>query len=158
MKKNYFAHLIETAGIIFSIEFFEKYLRTKFVVHTDHKPITTVKEGKTHKRTLERFKEILSSYDFDLVYTPGDKIPSDFMSRHIKSEDFKPNVAGLTINCLELDSLLEKPEKETKKFENQTSQVRACSACQVEKCKEPSGASIATQAIHNEKKKTLGNK
>ena len=154
-EKNYSAHLIETAGIIFSIEFFEKYLRTKFVVHTDHKPITTVKEGKTHKRTLERFKEILSSYDFDLVYTPGDKIPSDFMSRHIKSEDFKPNVAGLTINCLELDSLLEKPEKETKKFENQTSQVRACSACEVEKCKEPSGASIATQAIHNEKKERL---
>ena len=83
-EKNYSAHLIETAGIIFAIEFFEKYLRTKFVCHTDHKPITTVREGKVHKRTLERFREILADYDFTLEYTPGEKMPSDFMSRHVK--------------------------------------------------------------------------
>ena len=81
-EKNYSAHLIETAVIIFAIEFFEKYLRTKFVCHTDHKPITTVKEGKVHKRTLERFRKILANYDFTLEYTPGEQMPSDFMSRH----------------------------------------------------------------------------
>jgi hypothetical protein len=88
-EKNYSAHLIETAGIIFSIEFFEKYLRTKFICHTDHKPITTIKEGKVHKRTLERFREILANYDFSLEYTPGDSMPSDFMSRHVKVECVK---------------------------------------------------------------------
>ena len=87
-EKNYSAHLIETAGIIFAIEFFEKYLRTKFVCHTDHKPLTTIKEGKVHKRTLERFREILADYDFTLEYEPGEKIPSDFMSRHVKVFQF----------------------------------------------------------------------
>ena len=91
-EKNYSAHLIETAGIIFAIEFFEKYLRTKFVCHTDHKPITTVvREGKVHKRTLERFREILADYDFTLEYTPGEKMPSDFMSRHVKVFQFDVN-------------------------------------------------------------------
>ena len=42
-EKNYSASLIETAEIIFAIEYFEKYLRTRFVVHTDHKPIQSEK-------------------------------------------------------------------------------------------------------------------
>ena len=87
-EKNYSAHLIESAGIIFAIEFFEKYLRTKFTCHTDHKPLTTIKEGKVHKRTLERFREILADYDFTLEYEPGEKIPADFMSRHVKVFQF----------------------------------------------------------------------
>ena len=89
------AHLIETAGIIFAIEFFEKYLRTKFVCHTDHKPITKVREGKVHKRTLERFREILADYDFTMEYTPGEKIPSDFMSTHVKVFQFDVNSVSI---------------------------------------------------------------
>ena len=91
-ERNYSAHLVETLGIIFAIEYFDKYLKTKFIVHTDHKPLTTIKEGKVHKRTLERFKVILAEYDFDLVYTPGDAMPADFISRHVKvsSVSFEP--------------------------------------------------------------------
>ena len=91
-ERNYSAHLVETLGIIFAIEYFDKYLKTKFIVHTDHKPLTTIKEGKVHKRTLERFKVILAEYDFELVYTPGDSMPADFISRHVKvdSVSFKP--------------------------------------------------------------------
>ena len=111
-EKNYSANLIETAGIVYCIEFFEKYLRAKFVVHTDHKPITTIREGKVHKRTLERFREILATYDFDLVYTPGDQMPSDFMSRHAKSESVKINsVAFDTFSCKALGKILDEDEK-----------------------------------------------
>ena len=118
-EKSYSASLIETAGIIFSIEFFEKYLRTPFVVHTDHKPICTVKEGKTHRRTLERFREILANYDFKLEFTPGSLMPSDFMSRHAQ--------AG-SINCAELNALL--AEKNDGADFNETEKIApACSAC-----------------------------
>ena len=64
--------------------------------HTDHKPITTVvREGKVHKRTLERFREILADYDFTLEYTPGEKMPSDFMSRHVKVFQFDVNSVSI---------------------------------------------------------------
>jgi hypothetical protein len=126
-EKNYSAHLIETAGIIFSIEFFEKYLRTKFVCHTDHKPITTVKEGKVHRRTLERFREILAKYDFELEYTPGDEMPSDFMSRHAKVA----SVSFDSLHCKDLHLMLvnkiEGNDKETKKI--QTNENKEESAC-----------------------------
>jgi hypothetical protein len=141
-EKNYSAHLIETAGIIFAIEFFEKYLRTKFVCHTDHKPITTVKEGKVHKRTLERFREILAHYDFTLEYTPGEKMPSDFMSRHAKVDSLTlikhAKINSITLNCTELYSMLEeKNEKisetkpvEPEKIQFQTAENKAaCNAC-----------------------------
>ena len=110
-EKNYSANLIETAGIVFCIEFFEKYLRAKFVVHTDHKPITTIREGKVHKRTLERFREILATYDFDLVYTPGDQMPSDFMSRHANNHSVKINSVSFdTFSCKNLSQMLNDDE------------------------------------------------
>ena len=84
-ERNYSAHLVETLGIIFGIEYFNKYLRgLKFTVHTDHKPLCTVKEGKVHTRTLERFKVILAEYDFSLVYTPGSSHPADYISRNVQ--------------------------------------------------------------------------
>ena len=117
-EKNYSASLVETAGIIFCIEFFEKYLRSKFVVHTDHKPLCTIKEGKVHKRTLERFREILADYDFDLVYTPGTEMPSDFMSRHANSHSVKINSISFDpIHCKKLGCMLDNDEILTKKHE-----------------------------------------
>ena len=83
-EKNYSTHLIETSGIIFAVEFVEKYLRTPFVILTDHKLLTTT--SKIHKRTLERFREILAHYDFTLQYTEGRDMPADYLSRHTKAE------------------------------------------------------------------------
>ena len=111
-EKNYSAHLIESAGIIYAIEFFEKYLRTRFTCHTDHKPLTTIKEGKVHKRTLERFREILADYDFTLEYEPGEKIPADFMSRHVKVFQFDIHSVNLIRDKLKVFSKeLSKGEK-----------------------------------------------
>ena len=105
-EKNYSAHLVETLGIIFAIEFFEKYLRTKFVCHTDHRPLTTV--SKVHRRTLERFREILANYDFTLEYTKGEDMPSDFLSRHVKVESVEvkvdPNLQGTQTFKKSIDS------------------------------------------------------
>ena len=103
--------------------------------HTDHKPITTVKEGKVHKRTLERFREILANYDFTLEYTPGEQMPSNFMSRHVKVDSVK-------LNCTELHSMLEEKNEaisetkqdEPEKIKFQTTEKKAaCSACNTDK-------------------------
>ena len=121
-EKNYSASLIETAGIIFSIEYFEKYLRSRFTVHTDHKPITTIREGKVHRRTLERFREILANYDFKLEWTPGTEMPSDYMSRHVK-------VDNVNINCKKLYSLLVENNNNSSTSETkQTEKIENC-AC-----------------------------
>ena len=130
-EKNYSASLIETAGVIFAVEFFEKYLRTKFVCHTDHKPLTTIREGKVHKRTIERFREILADYDFTLEYTPGEKMPSDFMSRHVKVFQFDVN--SISILSEKLQGVL-KEDLETKvKNEGQTCATSTAWVSKVEK-------------------------
>ena len=122
-ERNYSAHLVETLGIIFGIEYFDKYLKgLKFIVHTDHKPLCTIKEGKVHKRTLERFKVILAEYDFSLVYTPGISMPVDYLSRHVKVD----GVRAESIECKKLKQELEQVQGQnepTKEVE-----VRACSA------------------------------
>ena len=118
-EKNYSAHLIETASIIFAVEFFEKYLRCPFVVHTDHKPITTVREGKVHKRTLERFREILANYDFKLEYTRGEDMPSDFMSRHFNYAKID-SIKFEDILSKELKVALKEPDIDNHQAEGQT--------------------------------------
>ena len=64
--------------------------------HTDHGFLTTV--SKVHRRTLERFREILANCDFTLEYTKGEDMPSDFLSRHVKVESVEvkvdPNICG----------------------------------------------------------------
>ena len=84
-----------------------------------------------HRRTLERFREILANYDFKLEYTPGSEMPSDYMSRHIK-------VDSIQLNCKKLYSMLvEQYEKNivtkldrTKTCQNQTEKVEpTCCAC-----------------------------
>jgi len=128
-ERNYSAHLVETLGIIFGIEYFDKYLKgLKFIVHTDHKPLCTIKEGKVHKRTLERFKVILAEYDFSLVYTPGISMPSDYLSRHVKVD----SVRFESIGCKELKQELEK-EVQGQIEPNEKVEVRACSAWQNKK-------------------------
>ena len=138
-EKNYSAHLVETLGIIFGIEFFEKYLRTKFVCHTDHKPLTTVKEGKVHRRTLERFREILANYDFTLEYTKGEDMPSDFLSRHVavESVNVKSNLATSKSSRIFVESGT---------LKNETEQIlRSCVAIQTKEAKQKKSESFTDQ-------------
>ena len=124
-ERNYSAHLVETLGIIFGIEYFDKYLKgLKFTVHTDHKPLCTIKEGKVHKRTLERFKVILAEYDFNLVYCAGSTHPCDYISRHVQVD----SVQAEKIGCKELKRELEKEVCIENNEPSAKIEVRACTA------------------------------
>lgn len=84
-ERNYSAFLIENAAAVFGVEHFTRYLLgQKWVLHTDHKPLCNL--NSSQKRTLERFREILANYDFDLEYMKGTSMPSDFLSRYIHNK------------------------------------------------------------------------
>ena len=79
-ERNYTPFLLELQAINWGIDHFMTYLTgVKFVVHTDHKPLT--KLGKVHTRTLNRLQQLLLNYDFELEYCQGEKNPSDYLSR-----------------------------------------------------------------------------
>ena len=77
--------MIETLGLIFAVEYFEKYLRKKFYIHSDHRPLAVCKTY--HKRTISRFREILANYDFEIIYEKGETMVSDYPSRHVGSNE-----------------------------------------------------------------------
>ena len=83
-ERNYSAFLVENAAAVFGIEHFSKYLEGRpFVLYTDHKPMVAgAGLSNTHKRTLERLREMLAQYDFEMQYFPGKDHPSDFLSRY----------------------------------------------------------------------------
>ena len=68
-ERQYTTSMVETLAIIFSIEYFDKYLRKKFFIHSDHKGLSICKT--IHRRTVERFREILANYDFEIIYEKG---------------------------------------------------------------------------------------
>ena len=81
-EKNYSAFLAENLAAVFGIESFSKYLTArKFILHSDHKPMLNL--NGTQKRTLERLKDILATYHFEIRHIAGHLQPSDFFSRSI---------------------------------------------------------------------------
>ena len=103
-EKNYTVSMIETLGICFSISYFEKYLRKKFYVHSDHRPLSCCKT--IHKRTISRFREILANYDFEIIYEKGETMVADFPSRHAVESEVSKEIAMVTSSQLhqELES------------------------------------------------------
>ena len=64
------------------------------------------------------FREILANYDFDLEYTKGEDMPSDFFSRHVKVESaavkVDPNLCGKKSFRIDSKALCSYITKETK--------------------------------------------
>ena len=82
-EKNYSAYLLEHAAACFGIEYYGVYLYgSRFTLRCDHRPLE--KLSTVHKRTLCRLQELMLTYDFNMIYTPGTDIPvSDFLSRNV---------------------------------------------------------------------------
>ena len=100
----YTVSMCETLAIIFSIEHFSRFLRAKkFKVYSDHKSLSCVKT--VHKRTISRFLEILSNYDFEIIYEKGADMIADFPSRHTG------DVAAVTITSKEIKTELTQLQK-----------------------------------------------
>ncbi len=49
----------------------------------DHRPLEKV--GKVHTKTLNRLQESMNTFDFDIVYKKGSKMPVDYLSHNLVS-------------------------------------------------------------------------
>jgi hypothetical protein len=78
----------EALGMIFGVQRFHKYLYAKkFVIETDHKPLTILGAGGSSCPKLMRWALLLQPYSFSIRVIPGvDNIGADFFSRHFLGE------------------------------------------------------------------------
>ena len=74
----------EGLAVVWGINKFKKYLMgAKFVLETDHAPLTILKSSNTSSPRLQRWCLALQSFDFTIRYISGrDCLWSDFLSRH----------------------------------------------------------------------------
>jgi hypothetical protein len=69
---------------IWGMEHFSTYLRgRKFTLYTDHRPLE--KLGKVHTKMLNRLKEAMNTFDFEIIYKKGSEMPADYLSRNLIS-------------------------------------------------------------------------
>ena len=78
---NYTPFLLEMQAAIFGMETFGFNLKGRhFFLFTDHKPLE--KLGKVHTKTLNRLQEMMTHFDFEIIYKKGSEMPADFLSRN----------------------------------------------------------------------------
>ena len=119
-ERNYTVSMVETLGVVFSIEYFEKYLRRKFYVHSDHRSLSVCKSY--HKRTIARFKEILANYDFDIIYEKGETMVSDYPSRHVGNSQTNKEIS--IISSKQLHKKIESFENEKVQLHKTRSEIK----------------------------------
>ena len=75
----------EGLAVVWGINKFKKYLMgAKFILETDHAPLSILKTSDTSSPRLQRWSLALQSYDFVVRYIAGrDCIFSDFLTRHV---------------------------------------------------------------------------
>ena len=93
-QKKYATNEKELLAIVMAIEHFHIYLYgRKFVVYTDHMPLTYLLNKITPSKRLERWKERMHIYTFEIKYKPGsENIIADALSRY--NEDAEGDNAG----------------------------------------------------------------
>ena len=92
-EKNYSAFLLEKYATYFGVKHFEHYLKgRKFIIYTDHKPITYPLSS-VHQKTFGRYEAFMQDFDSTIVHKPGpENVVADFLSRNpISSVDIAPN-------------------------------------------------------------------
>ena len=74
----------ECLAVVWGINKFKKYLMgAKFVLETDHAPLSILKTSNTSSPRLQRWCLALQSFDFTVKYIKGDScLWSDFFSRN----------------------------------------------------------------------------
>ena len=82
-EKNYPTHDLELSAIVFALKSWRHYLLgEKFELYTDHKSLKYLFSQKDLNLGQQRWMEFLSSYDFEISYTPGKgNVVADVLSR-----------------------------------------------------------------------------
>ena len=92
----------EALGIVKAARFFHHYLWGKrFIINTDHQPLTTIFKKKTHSPRMSRYMLEMRDYNFDIIYRKGavNYVP-DALSR--------PNSKKVKVNVITDSSLISK--------------------------------------------------
>ncbi|KAK3099869.1 hypothetical protein FSP39_010951 [Pinctada imbricata] len=97
-EKNYCVTDKELLSVRYFMEYFRQYLLgRKFTVRTDHQALVWLFKMKEPKGRIARWIEILSAYDFEIQYRPGNKHGNaDALSRCENPKD---------CNCGDLDNM-----------------------------------------------------
>ncbi|KAL1130164.1 hypothetical protein AAG570_013102 [Ranatra chinensis] len=76
----------ELLAIIWAIKNSKSYLLGRqFSIKTNHKPLVWVDKMEGKSPRISRWKEVLASYDYDIVHTKGkDNVAADCLSRQVK--------------------------------------------------------------------------
>nr|GFA08962.1 putative reverse transcriptase domain-containing protein [Tanacetum cinerariifolium] len=71
-EKNYTTHDLELGAVVFALKIWRHYLYgTKYTVFTDHKSLQHILDQKELNMRQRRWLELLSDYDYDILYHPG---------------------------------------------------------------------------------------
>lgn len=83
-EQKYFPIERECLALKWACQVFRPYLfGTTFEVHTDHKPLTELKKSTANNEKLQRFRNALLGFDYEIKYKPGKKNgDADTMSRY----------------------------------------------------------------------------
>ncbi|KAL1139969.1 hypothetical protein AAG570_006946 [Ranatra chinensis] len=79
----------ELLGIVWATKHFRPYLLGRqFKIKTDHKPLVWVKKLDETSARINRWKETLAAYNFEIVHTKGrDNVVADCLSRQVNPID-----------------------------------------------------------------------
>jgi transposase InsO family protein len=71
-EKNYPAYKKELLAIVFALMKFHQYLwGRRFVLYTDHRPLTYIHEQKELPQIISNWRDTIFNYDFECIYRPG---------------------------------------------------------------------------------------
>lgn len=110
-EKNYSTIEKELLAIVYAVKHFRPYLYgKKFVLVTDHKPLTWLHKAKDPTSRLARWKIKLAEYDYEIVYKAGKtNVNADALSR---------NPVQICMIQPALDEIKECPEDEEARIRN----------------------------------------
>ena len=88
-ERKYHISCLEALAIVFGCQKFSRYLYgRKFILETDHKPLTILKGADSTNPRLMRYALQLQPFDFVMKVIPGEEnFGADFFSRHLKVDD-----------------------------------------------------------------------
>jgi len=90
-EKNYSPFLLEAAGAVWGMDFFNKHLWDKqFILYTDHRPLE--KLGHLH---WADFKQLYWSNDFIIHFKKGSNMPADYFSRLPGAKEAVASIAAI---------------------------------------------------------------
>ncbi|GKA35120.1 putative reverse transcriptase domain-containing protein [Tanacetum coccineum] len=118
-EKNYTTHDLELGAVVFALKIWRHYLYgTKCTVFTDHKSLQHILDQKELNMRQRRWLELLSDYDCDIRYHPGEaNVVDDALCRKDRDLPLRVRALVMTIS-LDLPKQILNAQTEARKPEN----------------------------------------